>query len=103
MARARLEDRVGRVPVQVAAGLLQPAEETAPAPGMASDTPHGLDAQQDGVAIAVQAYLAHALHVARRLALAPECLARARPVHRLAQRHGALERLAVHPRDHEHL
>src|SRR5262249_36170094 len=42
------------------------------------------------------------LHVAGFLALAPQALARARPVHRLAALDAFLQRVAVHPGHHEH-
>jgi hypothetical protein len=58
--------------------------------------------KQDRVVVAVEPDLAHALHVARLLALAPQLRARPRPVMRLAGRRGALERLAVHPRERQH-
>src|SRR5205085_3951313 len=54
------------------------------------------------VGVAVQAQLAHFLHMAGLFALAPEPPARARPVHRLALLGGLLERLAIHPRHGEH-
>ena len=64
-------------------------------PGVAGDAADLLDDEHDRVAVAIEADLAHALHVAGRLALAPQLAARARPVVRLAR----VARCARAPRD----
>ena len=56
--------------------VVEPLEEAALAPGVAGDAARLLDDEQDRVVVAVEADLAHALHVAGLLALAPQ-LARA--------------------------
>ena len=58
---------------------------------------------QERVAIAVGVDPVHVLGVAGRLALAPERAARPRPVVAEPGLERLRERLAVHPRDHEHL
>src|SRR5262245_44621455 len=70
---------------------------------MAGPRPFLLDLDPDRVLIAVDAHLHHALHVAGTLALAPERPARAAEVPGLPGRDGALERLRVHVRNHEHV
>ena len=77
--------------------------EAALAAGVAGDAALLLDDDQDRVAVAVEPDLAHALDVPRLLALVPQLPARARPVVHLARGGGALERVAVHPREGEHL
>src|SRR5690349_5856208 len=103
MGIRRLLDRwAGRHPAAPVAVLEQLEEAAAPA-GVAGHAAHRLHLQHDGVAVAVEADLAHALHVARGLALLPQRAARARPVHRLAALDGLAQRLAIHPCDHQHL
>ena len=75
--------------------VVRAAEEAALAAGVAGDAADLLDHEQDRVAVAIEPDLAHALHVARRFALAPQLAARARPVVRLA----ACPRCARAPRD----
>src|SRR5262245_44876388 len=70
---------------------------------MAGDAANLLDLDEQRVGVAVQAQLDDLLHVARFLALAPQALARARPVHRLAALHALRERCAVHPGHGKHL
>src|SRR5687767_10242169 len=69
---------------------------------MAGDAGRLLDLEQHRVGVAVQAQLDQLLHVAGFLALAPELLARARPVHRFFSLHGLPQGVAVHPGDGEH-
>ena len=59
--------------------------------------------EQQHVVVAVQAHLVHLLEMAGFLALVPQPLARAAPVHRLADARRALQRLAVHPGEHQHV
>src|SRR5581483_2274437 len=92
-------DRLGLDP----APAFELAEEAALAARVAGDSARLLDLEQHRVLVAVDAYRAHLLHVARFLALAPEPAARARPVVRLAGGDGLRERLAAHPREGQHL
>src|SRR4051812_14608307 len=98
----RLDHGVGGDPAPAAA-VIEQVEETAAAPGVAGDAARGFHLQHERVAVAVQPDLAHALHMARALALLPQGAPRPRPVHRLARIDGALQRLAAHPRDHQDL
>src|SRR5574340_1767159 len=82
--------------------LLQPAVETALAPGMTGDAALLFHLQQNHVAVAIEAYLFHLLDMARLFALVPQFLARARPVYRLALLPGQAQCLAIHPRHHQH-
>src|SRR5206468_72424 len=59
--------------------------------------------EQERVAIAVRVHAVDVLGVARRLALAPQNLARARPEMALAGPQCRIEGLAIHPGDHQHL
>src|SRR5512140_462985 len=63
--------------------LLQLAEETAFAPGVAGDAALLFHLQQDNVAIAIQADLFNFLDMAGLFALVPQLLARTRPIYRL--------------------
>src|SRR6185369_6042150 len=68
--------------------------EAALAPGMAGGVFALLfDLQPDGILVAVDAHLHHALGVAALLALAPQPAARARPVMRFARLDGTGQRL----------
>ena len=60
-----------------------------------------LDLHQDGVLVAVCAHLDDMLHLAGRVALAPEFAARARPVVCHARLQRELEALRVHVGDHQ--
>src|SRR5207302_10309753 len=82
--------------------VLEALVEAALAAGVARDAAHLLDDQQDAVAVAVEADLAHSLHVPRTLALAPELVARARPVMRAIGLHRPRQRLAIHPGERQH-
>src|SRR4051812_15988115 len=62
-----------------------------------------VDFEEHGVVVAVDANLANFLHIPRLLPLAPELLAAAAEVDGPAGADRLLERLAVHPGDHEHL
>src|SRR5688572_22371454 len=79
--------------------ILEFTEEAAFAAGVAGDAARLLHLEQHRVRVAVEAHLDHHLHVARLLALAPQPLARARPVDRLALFRGLAQRIAVHPSD----
>ena len=70
---------------------------------MTGDTALLFHHQQHGVVVAVEADILHRLHVPGFLALAPEFLARARPVHGALFLHRRRQRLAVHPRQRQHL
>ena len=61
-----------------------------------------LDAQQDGVVIAVQPDAADFLHMAGRPPLVPELATAAAPVMGLARGQRALPGLLIHVRQHEH-
>src|SRR6185437_10127213 len=93
-----LEDRLDGLPFVA----FEPPVEAALAAGVAGDAAHLLDNEQDRVAIAIEPDLAHALHVARLLALAPQLVPRARPVMRLARVAGQRQRVTVHPRERQH-
>lgn len=58
--------------------------------------------QHDHIRIAIQANLAHHLHMTGLFALVPQLFARTRPIHRLATTRGFRQRLAIHPRHHQH-
>src|SRR5439155_15668688 len=62
-----------------------------------------IDENQQRVAVAVVPHLFDVLYVARRRALVPELLARAAPEPRRLRVERALQRLGVHPRNHQHL
>ena len=62
-----------------------------------------VDEHQQRVAVAVQPDVAHPLPVARRLALHPVLAPAARPVGGPAGGQGAVQRLVVHPGEHQHL
>src|SRR5438552_8638099 len=62
----------------------QAPEKAACASRMTGDSARLFNVEQDRVAVAVEPDLAHALHVARRFALAPEPATRARPIVRFA-------------------
>src|SRR6476660_3773973 len=96
--RRIFDDRVRSLPF----AAVQPAIKTALATRMARNATLRLDDQQDRVAVAVETHLAHALHVARLLALVPQPCPRARPVMHFAGGDGTLERSAVHPRERQH-
>src|SRR3990170_398851 len=70
--------------------------------GVAGDA--GLrDAQQHGIAVAVEAQLDQALGLPGGFALAPQSPARPRPIADPAGGQGLLQSLVVHPCQHEHL
>jgi hypothetical protein len=62
-----------------------------------------LDEQQHGVAVAIEPQLLERLDLPRTFALAPQRLARARPIAGTALFEADAQRVAVHPRDHQHL
>src|SRR5882672_2070622 len=93
-----LEHRFDRAP----GAVLEPLKETAVPAGMTSDAAALFDDEQDRIVVAIESYLAYALHVAGRLALAPEPVPSTRPVMCLARGRRAFERFAVHPRLREH-
>src|SRR5581483_7507259 len=86
---------------QLAAG--HPPEEAAPVPLVAGGAAELLDLQQHGVGVAVDVHLADLLDVAALLALPPQPAAAAAVVDRPAGAERLLERLPVHPGEHEHL
>src|SRR5690242_4354693 len=89
----RVDQRVGdRRPVAIARG----AEEAGAASGVAGDALL-VDAEQQRIAVAIEAQLDQALDLPRGLALAPQPAARARPVAGLAAGDGLGHRRAVHP------
>src|SRR5215207_6784660 len=89
--RRGADDDLERVAIEAAAGAR-----------VAGD-PDLLDLHEQRVGIAVERRLAHELHVARGVALAPVLLAGSRPERDAPLREGASQRLAVHPAEHEHL
>src|SRR4029453_2786028 len=93
-----LEDGLDIMPRAV----FEPLEEELLVARGAPDSALLLDDEQDRVAVAVEADLAHALDMSGGFALAPELFARARPVVRFARRGRAFERFAVHPAEHQH-
>ena len=68
--------------------------------GLVPGLRHG---QQDDVVVAVNTHLVHGLHMAGLFALEPQLFARARKVHGAAQLCRFLQRLAVHPREHQYM
>ena len=73
------------------------------APGVAGAATVLGHLEQQRVAVAVVERLAHRLHVAARVALAPQLLTAAAPVHHPPLREGAAQALGVHPRQHQHV
>src|SRR6266568_3869383 len=85
-----------------AAGQQHVRVETGAVAGVAG--PAGLvDLDQDGVAVAVQRDGLHELDMTGHLALDPVLLPAARPVGAAAGRQRAVQRLVVHPAEHQHL
>src|SRR3984957_4604266 len=76
--------------------------EAGPVAGVAGG-PHLVHPDQDGVAVAVKRDRPDPLLVAGALALDPVLLAAARPVRAAAGGERAVQRLVVHPGDHQHL
>src|SRR5918997_6067383 len=83
-------------------GDLQLAVEAAALAGVAGRALL-VDEHQQRVAVAVQAHVADPLAVPGGLALHPVLAPAARPVGGPAGGQGAVQRLVVHPGDHEHL
>ncbi len=90
--------RIRHLPMAV----IEAVEKTGLAPGVAGDAARLLHLQQHHVAVAIEADIAHGLHMAGLFALVPQLVARARPIHRFAALVRQLQRLAVHPGEHEH-
>src|SRR6478752_7926733 len=82
---------------------VEPAEEAALVPLVARGPAELLHLEQDRVRVAVDEDVPHLLDVAALLALAPELAAAAAEVDGAPRAHRLLERLAVHPREHEYL
>ena len=61
------------------------------------------DSEQDHVVVAIQADVVHGLHMAGLFTLEPQLAARAAEIHGAAQLSGLLQRLAVHPGEHQHV
>ena len=68
---------------------------------MTGDAADLFNFQQHHVVVAIEADFADVLHMAGFLALAPQLVARARPVHAAQGASGFFQRLAVHPRHHQ--
>src|SRR3712207_1426498 len=83
------------------AGLHDAVETRAAAGVAAAAVAADAHLEPDGVLVAVDAHLDHALDLAAGGALAPQLPARARPVPGLAGVDGPGEGLLVHMRDHE--
>src|SRR5438552_742327 len=77
-------------------------EEAAALAGVAGAPSLLLDDEQQDIHIAVVVRLAHVLAISRRLAFAPILLAAAGPEPGASRRERALERIAIHPADHQH-
>lgn len=75
--------------------------ETAAPPGM-TGAAKLVDQQQDGVAIAIEAGFDHPLPATGGFALAPQGLARARPVTGKTARQRFIDGGAIHPGQHQH-
>ena len=69
---------------------------------MTSDTAPLFHLQHNHIGIAIQTNFMHRLYMTRLLALVPQFLARARPVHRLTALRRLRQRFVVHPRHHQH-
>src|SRR5439155_9148485 len=65
--------------------------------------PHLVDAHEQRVAVAVEPDVLHVLHVAGRLALAPQLLPRPAPEYGPPLLERARKRIRVHPGHHEHV
>src|SRR5690606_36677814 len=74
------QDRVDLRPDGLAGSAVQAPEKTALAAGMAGDAAFLLDLEQHHVAVAIQADFVHHLHVPGFFPLAPQALARTRPI-----------------------
>src|SRR6185369_10773786 len=79
---------------------LQFVEKAAFASSVTGNTAHLFNRQQQHVAIAIGVNRLHFLEMAGLLALAPEPLARARPVYRVAAAHRFLQGFAIHVGEH---
>src|SRR5205085_6737681 len=82
--------------------LLERVEEAGLRPRVTRGT-RRIDAHQHRILIAVELHGLDPLRVAAGLALHPELIAAAAPEGRLASRERLVERLAVHPGEHQHL
>ena len=91
--------RPGRSPTVIDAAV----EAGAPAGVAAAAVAADLDADQQGVLVAIDPHLDDALDLPAGGALVPELAARARPVPGLAGLQRAGQRLGVHVGDHQHL
>src|SRR4051794_28069138 len=100
-SRAAKSAREGRVSPSRTLHLQLPVEAAALA-GVAGRALL-VDQQQQGVAVAVQPDVAAPLPGTGGLSLPPVLLAAARPVGGPAGAEGAVQRLVVHPGDHQHL
>ena len=94
-----LQNRIYCVPRAITPHLVK----TALAACMAGNTAFLLDLHHDGITITIQTQFVHLLGVARFFALEPQLAARAAEVHGAAELGGLGQRLAVHPREHEHI
>src|SRR5215211_4523694 len=101
--RAALGDRPLERRQRLVRGGREVAVVEAGALARVAGRPGGLDEHEDRVLVAVEADLLDALDVARRGALVPQLLARARPEPRLAGLARAPERLVVHVGEREDL
>src|SRR5262249_49770089 len=98
--RLRVEDALGDDGKLTAVELAEEAALVALVARRATDL---LDLQEHRVGVAIDVDLAHLLDVAALLPLAPELAAPAAVVDGPAGAERLLERLAVHPSEHEHL
>src|ERR1039458_9495636 len=76
--------------------------ETGACPGMAGRA-HLVDTDEQCVTVAVERHRLDVLRMARGVALAPVLTAAAGPERHPPGGQGAMQRLVVHPADHEHL
>jgi len=94
--------KISLIPVGQFNPGLHRREKTGPSPGVAGG-PGLVDDEKDRVSVAIEPRLDEDLDVARRVALAPEFPARARPVADAFGGKRLCERLPVHPRHHQDL
>src|SRR5690606_1434641 len=95
------EHRISDLPLSFLRSTGQLTKETAFPSGMAGHAALLLDGKQYYISVAIQAQRTNPLSIARLFALAPEALARPRPINRLAGVRRFQQGIAVHPGHHQ--
>ena len=101
-----MQHRLGAQPLTAVRAGLPALVKTTVAAGVTSDARvvAGLrDAEQHHVIVADEADVVHQLHMAGFFALEPEFVARTAEIDGAAELNGFLQRLAVHPSEHQHV